>query len=128
MAHLVLQTKKSQDFTPGIVVEWAFRSSRIRTRSSSPPLVNMLGQLEVAFRRQRREEVESLKDKPDLATTQICPGSIAHLGQILSINDDAPSGWPEQPPENMQEGRFAAPRGPHDRDKLPRKNREVDAP
>ena len=50
--------------------------------------VNILSQLQIAFRRQRRKEIETLENKTDLAPPQIGARRVAHRGQIFAIHYD----------------------------------------
>jgi hypothetical protein len=87
--------------------------------------VNLFRELQVAFRRQCRKEIESLEDETNLPSPDIRALGIRDGSQILAVNDHPTRGRLEQSSENMKQTRLATSGRTHYRDKLPRRNSEI---
>src|SRR5262245_49649249 len=106
MMHLVLELQQPQNLA-------AF--FRISTTVSG---MDLFGELQVAFGRQRWKQIKALEDKADLAAANIGPCGVGYLRNILVTNPDAAACRAKQSTEQMQQCRLTAARGPHYGDKL----------
>ena len=97
------------------------RASRGESPASSP------GSSTLSATVRLRDEVEELKDEADLAAAQQRPGRLAELVDPAPAEMDLAGGGPVEPAEQVQQGRLAAARGPHDADELALGDRQVDA-
>ena len=80
----------------GFVVEAVAQSDRVND-DVEPLRVDLLpGDIQrsvmFSFGGQRRNEVEALKDKPDLLPTQLCEGLVRQFGEINIANEDVACG------------------------------------
>jgi len=75
---------------------------------------------------QGRQQVEKLEDKPNV----VSPGEgglvFVHLGELFFAQRNFPFGGCIQPAQQVQQGRFAAARRPHDGDKFAFFHFEID--
>ena len=83
--------------------------------------------LDVALRRQIRQQIELLEDKTDSALAHLGAAGIGKRGKICAINQHAAAGGPRKTANNVEESRFAAARGANNADKLSALHREADS-
>src|ERR1700728_1114416 len=82
--------------------------------------------LDVAGARERRDQVELLKEEADRVASQTRQLALAERGQVLSAEEDPPARRPVERAEQLQQGRLAGAAGADDRDELARGDVEVD--
>src|SRR5687767_7755505 len=90
--------------------------------------MDLLSKLEISFGRQRRKQIESLKNKADLSPANIRPLCVRNLREIFAVDQDRSAGRTKQSAKQMQERRFPAARRSHDRHELARRNIERNSP
>src|ERR1700722_6216374 len=67
---------------------------------------------------ERRQQIEFLKNKSDLAFAHARALRVRKLGQVVAIEQDAAAIGPRQTSQKIKECGFPAARGPHDADKF----------
>src|SRR5258708_15784820 len=60
--------------------------------------------------RQRRHQLEKLKDDSDVLSTPASEGILTASPQFLIAKDHPPTGWAINPCQHIEQGRFATPR------------------
>src|SRR5215475_2040256 len=78
------------------------------------PMTQVERQADVLETRQRRQEVEELKDKTDLFPANRRQRVVVQVGQRLPVEADAPGGRSVEPAKQIQQCRLARPRRPDD--------------
>src|SRR5919112_5143869 len=78
-------------------------------------------------RREVVDQVEELEDHADAAPPVQGEALLAQLPHVLPVDDDRAAARPVQPGDHVEQGRCAAPRGPHDGGRLPRPDLQRDA-
>ncbi len=77
---------------------------------------------------QAGDEVVELEDEADVAAPELGQGRLVRRREVLAAVDDAAAGRGVEAPEDVEQGRLAAARGPQKDDELPGAQVEVDAP
>ncbi len=77
------------------------------------------GQLDVLEGGGAGEQVETLEDEADLGIADIGKFIAVEAGDIHAIEQVAAAGGAVEASDDIHEGRFAGPAGPHDGDKFP---------
>src|ERR1035438_317248 len=72
----------------------------------------------IRARAERRQQIESLKDKPDFAFAETRPLAVRESSEIDAVDRNAARVGVSQPAEHVKKGGLAAPRGTDDGDKL----------
>src|SRR5690349_3381676 len=103
--QLVLETQKAQHVAS-------------KLRIAAAVAVNSLRESEISFSRQRREKVESLKNKADFLASNGRALGVRGGGDVFAVDDDSAFGRRQQAAQQMKHRRLAAARRTHDRDKL----------
>ena len=70
------------------------------------------------IRRQGGKQVESLEDEAHLLLSYLGAVAVSNLGDFFAVDPDAPASRLQQPSEDVQQSRFAAPTGAHESHKL----------
>jgi hypothetical protein len=85
------------------------------------------GQLDVLDGRERRQQVEELKDEADPPPTQASQLGLAQLVDAFAVEVHLSGGGAIEAREQVEQGRLPTAARPHDRDELATLDREVDA-
>src|SRR5579862_6778312 len=78
----------------------------------------MLGQGDIVVGVERKKQIESLEDETYIVAAQQGARSIAHFGEVVSIEQNAAAGRLSQAADHVQERGFAASRWTHDRNEF----------
>ncbi len=79
---------------------------------------NVARDLDIAFGRQRRQQVELLKHETDLAAAKPGAAGVGHGGEVDAVDEHVAGVGVREAAENIEERRLAAARRPDDGDEL----------
>src|ERR1700722_2144602 len=68
---------------------------------------NIVGDLDIAHGRKRRQEVEPLEDKANLCAPHLRAFRIGELGEVDAVDQHRSSGGSGEAAEDVEEGRFS---------------------
>ncbi len=88
--------------------------------------VNVLGERDVVAGGERRQEIEFLEDEANFVAAKVGAGGVAEGGKVVAIEHDAASRGAGEGAHDVEHGRFAAPGGPHDGEKIAGHNVNTD--
>ena len=96
MLHLVLKLQKPQNLAPpvGTVIPVAG--------------MDLFRKFQIAVSGQRRKQIETLENEPDLSTANIGPLCIGHFRQVLAVDMDRTGRRRKESAEQVKQGRFSA--------------------
>ena len=77
--------------------------------------VNELRDGDIAFSAERRKQIETLEDEADFVATEPGAFGVAHGGEFIAVDEDRTFGSLGHTADYVEQGRFAAARGSHDR-------------
>src|SRR5581483_5010752 len=101
------------------VIQPPFQSEQLRHHLETVRIktisVNVLRDRDVAFRSQRRQQIEALEHKADLVPSKFRPLGVAHRRQFIPVHEHFPSRSLRQPADHVQQRRLPAARRPHHR-------------
>ena len=89
--------------------------------------VNELGDGDVAFGGQGREEIETLENETDFVAAQLGARRVAQCREIVAVNQDFAARGLRQSADQVQERRLAASRRPHHSNGFPGQHLEIHA-
>ena len=128
---LLLASGKLHRLVPELVLEPQHRGELAATPEPDGavllPQVDALRQTQVAFHRQRREQVESLEDEADPPPSELRPLGVIELREIVPLDAHASRRGRQEPAERVEEGRLPTARRTHDGHELPAPDPKVDA-
>ena len=87
--------------------------------------MNKLRDGDIPLGRQGGEQIEPLKDKADFVAAQFGARSVAQFGKVIPVDEHLAAGSLRQAANHIQQGRLAAARRPHHRDRLPWQHLEI---
>src|SRR6202022_5087908 len=77
--------------------------------------VNELGDGDVAFGGEIRKQIETLKHEANFVATEPGALGVAHGSEFVAVDEDGAFGSLSHAADNVEQGRFAAAGGAHDR-------------